>query len=105
MSGLWINDPATREGKYLVKRRDGTVPKWPWFVVGGCDPAAPAALRAYADEAERLCMDSAYVADVRGLAVRFEEWREENGTGDPDAPRHREDDPATVAEMAKARGL
>jgi hypothetical protein len=104
MAGLWRNNPETREGKYLVKRRDGTVPRWPYFVIGGCDPAAPAALRAYADEAERLKMDPAYVADVRSMAADFDDWRDAEGDGDPDAPRHRTDDPAIVAEMAKGKG-
>jgi hypothetical protein len=104
MARVWKNDPSTREGKFLVKRRDGTVPMWPWFVLGARDPAAGAALRAYADEAERLGMDPEYVADVRALASEFEEWLEEAGPGDPDAPRHRKDDPATIAEMRKGRG-
>lgn len=34
VSGLWRNNPETPEGKYLVKRRDGTVPEWPSFVLG-----------------------------------------------------------------------
>src|SRR4051812_26870453 len=101
MAGLWRNNPETSEGKYLVKRRDGTIPSWPYFVIGGVDPAAPDALRAYADEAERLGMDPAYVADVRAMATIFEDWREECGDGNPDGPRHRIDDPATVAEMRK----
>lgn len=105
MAGLWRNQAETREGKYLVKRRDGSVPEWPHFVIGGADPAAPDALRAYADAAERLGMDPVYVADVRDLATRFERYRRAIGAGDPDAPRHRKDDPATVAEMARAAGL
>jgi hypothetical protein len=104
MAGLWRNNPDTKEGKYLVKRRDGTVPRWPWFVLGAADPAAPVALRAYADEAERLGMDPVYVADVRAMASGFEEWWFNNDAGDPDAPRHRVDDPATVAEMRLGRG-
>jgi len=32
--GLWRDDPATPEGKYLVKRRDGTVVEWPSFTLG-----------------------------------------------------------------------
>jgi len=105
MSGLWRNSAENREGKYLVKRRDGTVPEWPWFVFGAKDPAAPAGLRAYAAKAEELGMDSAYVADVRRLAGEFEAYRNAYGWGDPDAPKHRPDDPATVAEMAQAAGL
>jgi hypothetical protein len=104
MAGLWRNNPETPEGKYLVKRRDGTVPSWPYFVIGALDPAAPAALLAYANEAERLGMDPQYVSDVRGLAEVFKAWAVDMEPGDPDAPRHRKDDPATVAEMRKGRG-
>ena len=101
MGGLWKNQEATREGKYLVKRRDGTVPEWPWFVVAASDPCAAAALLAYADAAERRGFDPQYVADVRALAFEFERWRHDHHEGDPDAGRHRTDDPATVAEMRK----
>ena len=107
MSGIWRNNPETREGKYLVKRRDGTIPHWPWFVLGGLDPASPGALLAYAAEAERLGMDPIYVADVRALIGTFRDWQADmppEDLGDPDAPRHRKDDPATVAEMVKGRG-
>jgi len=47
--GLVRDNPETSEGKYLVKRRDGSVPPWPSFVLGGSDPHAAVALRAYAD--------------------------------------------------------
>lgn len=104
MAGLWRNNPETPGGKYLVKRRDGTIPNWPYMVLGARDPAAPVALRAYANEAERLGMDPAYVEDVRSLSRIFDDWREDIGPGDPDAPRHRKDDPATMAEMRKGHG-
>lgn len=104
MARLWKNCTETREGKYLVTRRDGTVPMWPHFVVAASDPAAPAALRAYADAAAGCGFDPDFVADVRALAGEFEDWREENGQGDPDAPPHRNDDPATIAKMNKGRG-
>lgn len=35
--------------KFLVVRRDGTVPDWPYLVLGARDPAAPAALRTLAE--------------------------------------------------------
>jgi hypothetical protein len=104
MAGLWRNAPETPEGKYLVKRRDGTVPEWPYFVIGARDPAAPAALRAYANRAGNLGMDPLYTAHIWALADEFERYFAEHGAGDPDAPRHRVDDPATVAEMAKGHG-
>lgn len=99
MTGLWGKETATKEGKYLVLRRDGTRPEWPYFVIAASDPAAPVALRAYADAAERLGLDPSYVRDVRQYADGFEAWRAVNGAGDPDAPRHRVDDPETIRKM------
>jgi hypothetical protein len=187
MPGIWRNADNTREGKYLVTRRtDGSVLESPGFVIGAKDPAAPAALRAYADACDRLAfpveygpdlyrvqrrdgtepewmpfvlaahhpaaatalrayadaadaasLDPAYAADVReladvferacadfqtdtytdysgpspartpddvrALALAFEAYREAHGSGDPDAPRHRKDDPATVEKMRSGR--
>lgn len=99
MSGLWKYGNKAPEGKYLVTRRDGSIPEWPSFVIGARDPAAPSALRAYAMEAERLGYDPKYVADIRKLANEFEEYLKKAGVGDPDAPPHRKDDPATIAKM------
>ena len=104
MARLWRNTDGTREGKYLVTRRDGTVPEWPYFVIGAADPAAPNALLAYANAAEQLGMDPGYVADIRAMATDWIVWRREHSTGDPDAPRHRTDDPETVAKMRQADG-
>lgn len=69
--------------KYLIIRRDGSIPRWPAFVLGGADPAAPVALRAYADECERQQMDSHYVSKVRTLADEFDAFP---GESDPDQP-------------------
>lgn len=85
--------------KYLVLRRDNTVPDFPYFVIGARDPAAPAALRAYAAEAEKLGMDSEFVADLLGQADDYEIFRREHGDGDPDAPLHRTDDPDVVSRI------
>lgn len=104
MPGLWKNQEGTREGKYLVQRRDGTVPPWPWFVLGASDPAAVAALNAYAAKADELGYDAEYVNDVRALAMDYERWRLDNGQGDADAPRHRTDDPEIVAKMRLGNG-
>lgn len=104
MARLWKNNPATPEGKYLVKRRDGSIPQWPFIVLAASDPAAPTALAAYARAARNHGMDEEYVRDLFDLADEFARWRDEHGDGDPDAPRHREDDPATVAEMRKGCG-
>lgn len=102
MSGLWRNGTDAPEGKFLVLRRDGSKPEWPYFVIGAADPAAPWALFGYAKKAEELGMDPQYVKDLYDLAVEFDKWREAHKTGDPDAPRHRTDDPETVAKMGKA---
>lgn len=104
MAGIWRNNPSTPEGKYLVKRRDGTVPQWPYFVIAASDPCAPAALRAYADAAAHRRMDPEYIRDIRAMAEEFEAYRAIQGSGDPDAPRHRIDDPATIAEMRDGKG-
>lgn len=102
LTGLFRDNPATPEGKYLVKRRDGTVPEWPSFVLGAADPAAPAALRAYATHGwTKLGWNADFCLRLMQLADQFEAWREANWTGDPDRGKHRIDDPATVAEMRK----
>jgi hypothetical protein len=99
MARLFRNQDGFKGGKYLVQRRDGTVPEWPYFVIGASDPAAPVALRAYALAAQGCGMDADYVNDIMRLADEFKEWRTKNTTGDPDAPRHREDDPEIIAKM------
>ena len=106
MARLWSNDPSFVGGKYLVQRRDGTVPEWPWFVLGGADPLAPWALRLYAVLAFLIGWDRRYAADVWRLARDYDRYRRDpaNRKGDPDAPRHRVDDPAIVAKMAGSRG-
>jgi len=98
MAGLWRKNPATPEGKYpVVLRRDGTPLTSRFIVVGLRDPAAPAALRAYADEAERLGFDPQYVKDMRELATDADNYRVAVGPGDPDKPPHRKDDPNVLA--------
>lgn len=100
MARLFRNQDGFEGGKYLVQRRDGTVPGWPHFVIGAADAAAPFALRAYADAAEKLGWDPEYVSDVRELAEEFLAYYDLHPTeGDPDAPRHRTDDPEIVAKM------
>lgn len=98
--GLWRKN-GIEGGKYLVQRRDGTVPEWPHFVIGARDPAAKFALQAYAIMAESLGYDAEYVADVRAMAEEFDEYRKSYGSGDPDAAPHRKDDPTVVARMNK----
>lgn len=114
LTGLTRDLPKTPEGKYLVKRRDGTVPPWPSFVLGGADPIAEVALRAYAREvalildtdtehAEELGLTKEFYHALLRWADEFRKWRMEEGQGDPGKGPHRTDDPATIEEMKKGR--
>jgi hypothetical protein len=115
LTGLFRDQPDTPEGKYLVKRRDGSVVEWPSFVLGARDPYAAVALRAYADaveddihvfgEAEALAkgITPEWVAALRKLAESFAAYRLRHGDGDPGMGPHRKDDPATIAEMRKGQ--
>jgi hypothetical protein len=96
---IWAKTKDFNEGKFLVVRRDGSVPCWPHFVIGGRDPAARFALRAYAAAAEALGYDPEYVASILELAEDFERYRLEEGNGDPDAAPHRVDDQAVLRAM------
>lgn len=96
--GLWRKH-GIEGGKYLVTRRDGSVPVWPSFVIGARDPAASAALLAYADKAQELGYDPEFVSDMRELAAEFATYLLFAGSGDPDAVPHRKDDPLTVGRM------
>jgi hypothetical protein len=99
---IWAKTKQFSEGKFLVVRRDGSVPHWPHFVLGARDPAAAIAIRAYAVAAENLGFDTEYVQSLYELASDFEAYREREGNGDADAPPHRKDDPAVIKAM---RGL
>jgi hypothetical protein len=115
MKSLYRDNPETPEGKYLVKRRDGTVPEWPSFVLGAADPVAESSLLAYCKEvcfllvcapemAAKLGFTPEFARSVHGWVLKFREYRQAHGEGDPGMGRHRQDDPATVAEMQKGRG-
>lgn len=104
LTGLFRDNPATPEGKYLVKRRDGSIPPWPSFVLGGADPMAPWTLRFYA--ALGLLFRELNLATAKGFwrwAGVMRDYRRTHGKGDPGMGRHRQDDPATVAEMRLGR--
>lgn len=90
----------TPEGKYLVQRRDGTVPPWPSFVLGGADPMAPWTVRFYA--VLGFLMGHFKWAFVKALwrwASTMKKWRKEHGTGDPGKGPHRKDDPEIIDKM------
>jgi len=91
---IWAKTEEFSEGKYLVVRRDGSVPEWPHFVIGGFDPCAAAGLRAYAEEARRHGYDPAYCDSIVDLASDFEKLSATPravAIADPDAPPHRKD--------------
>lgn len=100
---VWAKTKEFSEGKFLVVRRDGSVPHWPHFVLGARDPAAVPALNAYADAAEKLGMDPEFVSSVRELAIDFLAYRYEQGDGDADAAPHRVDDADVIAAMRGER--
>jgi hypothetical protein len=89
MAKLW--------NKFLVTRRDGSIPKWPWLVLGARDPAAPYTIRALAEKSQSLGMDVEYVEDLYRLANEWDEYRQENGEGDPDSGPHREDNHGVIS--------
>jgi hypothetical protein len=87
--------------KYLVVRRDASIPKWPAFVLGARDPAAPAAMRAYAKAARDMGMDEEYVQNVLSMADEFDQYRHLEGAGDPDNPPLQRFDDAAVIEALR----
>jgi hypothetical protein len=93
------NEMPSLSAKYLVVRRDATIPKWPAFVLGARDPAAPAALRAYAKAAREMGMEEEYVQNVISMADEFEQYRAAEGAGDPDNQSQRFDDAAVIEAM------
>lgn len=96
---IWAKTKEFSGGKFLVVRRDGSIPHWPHFVLGARDPAAPATLRAYAYHARRLGFEAEYCESILALAEDFETYRLQQGPGDPEAPPHRTDDPDVIAAM------
>src|SRR3569623_742018 len=102
---MWAKTEEFSEGKFLVVRRDGSIPHWPHFVLGARDPAAVHALKAYAWECERIGgYDPEYVASILELAEDFERYRAAQGNGDADAAPHRHDDPDVLRAMRHEPG-
>lgn len=96
---IWAKTKEWAEGKFLVVRRDGTVPHWPHFVLGARDPAAAGTLMAYAAIAEELGYEREYCTSIRDLSQDFVQYMRQHGKGDPESPPHREDNPSVIAAM------
>jgi len=96
---IWAKTKEFKEGKFLVVRRDGSVPHWPHFVLGARDPAAIDALLAYAKACNNLGYDQEYVKSLYELTDDFDAYRNREGNGDADAAPHRHDDPTVIAAM------
>lgn len=126
LTSLFRDNPETPEGKYLVKRRDGTVVEWPSFVLGARDPDGantllfygllklmPPSLRDILMDDIRMRIEhwlvdpigqnKEFMKSVRKWAGIWEWYREHHGDGDPLMGRHRKDDPATIAEMRRGQ--
>jgi hypothetical protein len=96
---LWTKTEEWAEGKFLVVRRDGSVPHWPHFVLGARDPIAARVIRFYADAVMEQGGDDEYAGSLYELADDFDAYRESHGEGDPFSPPHRVDDPFVLAAM------
>jgi hypothetical protein len=105
---IWAKTKEFFEGKFLVVRRDGTVPAWPHFVLGARDPHAVLALMAYATSYLSITppekFDREYYESILELARDFELYRLEHGDGDPEAAPHRKDDPGVINAMRHGPG-
>jgi hypothetical protein len=80
-------------------RRDGTVPPWPSFVLGGADPDAADTLREYARRKEARGVHPGFVAALRRWADWMDAYRAAQGDGDPEMGPHRIDDQRVVELM------
>lgn len=101
---IWAKTEEFSEGKYLVVRRDGTVPAWAHFVLAGTDPCAAVALAAYAAEARKRGWDDEYVASIEALACEFgaaSNTADAKAKSDPWAGPHREDLPVVLRMMRR----
>lgn len=104
LNGLYRDSEATKEGKYLVLRRDNTVPDWPWFVLGARDPMAAWALWFYSWVGILYEKNWAYLRGVNRLSWDFYRIRMDWGQGDPGKGPHRKDDPWVIGRMREGRG-
>lgn len=89
--------------KFLVVRRDGTIPEWPYIVLGARDPAVPFAIHTLATKSREMGMDPEYCDDLERFAADCELYRIEHGEGDPDVGPHRVDLPVIVEALKLTR--
>lgn len=64
--------------KYLVVRRDGTIPSWPYFVLGAQDPCTLPAMRAYRQQAINR-VGIAYADLIFDITQEMQSYQEHKG--------------------------
>lgn len=96
---IWAKTDEFSEGKFLVVRRDGSVPHWPHFVLGARDLVVYDTMKFYAKAARAAGYETEYCDSIEELASDFFHYRQKHGDGDPEAPPHRKDDPVVIAAM------
>lgn len=69
--------------KYLVLRRDGTLPPWPYFVLGAADPAAWDTFAFYVERCRELGYSQQYLDELSAIRLNFVK---------PNGPERRPDD-------------
>jgi hypothetical protein len=76
------------EPKYkLTRTSDGTVPDWPYFVLGARDPAANAAMQAYLIRITQLGYSEEYIDTVDAIADQMEDHFSDHAPSDVGQPR------------------
>lgn len=126
LTGLFCDNPVTPEGKYHVRRRDGTTVEWPSFVLGARDEDAEICFRIYgllklmppeeragfiedmfdqfaASRSDPNAQNVGFFDSVMANADLWAMYRAEHGDGDPLMGPHRKDDPATIEEMRRGK--
>ncbi len=85
--------------KFLVLRRDGTIPEWPWFVMGAEDPLAAGALYHYAGLCEEAGYSKEYVDMVMRAVDAMQSWAATKAMQRPDQAPPRKEDPSVLIKL------
>lgn len=100
LTSIFRENPKTPEGKYLIKRRDGSIVASPSFVLLGPDPNAPNTIRFYAREMKsNNKAHPGFIESLLRWADTYDMYRLKHGESDPEKGAHRIDDPKTIEQM------